>query len=321
MPEPLRILSIDGGGIRGILPATVLAALEEEADRPVAELFDLIAGTSTGGILALALTVPAADGSRAPRFSATQLVNLYVEEGPKIFHRSLLDRARTVDGLTDEKYRNDGLRDALQRYLGDASLRDTLVDVLVTAYDTAERSPFFFRTTRADPPGWDWPMASAALATATAPTYFEPVRLVTPDGSREFSLIDGGVFATNPAMCAIAEALATGRGDDVVMLSLGTGQLTRPLPWKKVKDWGLVEWARPVIDVIFDGLADTVDFQAGQILGDRYHRIQTELVAGASDDLDDASERNLKALRKLADDLVRRERGVIKDVAALLTGG
>lgn len=320
MPQPLRILSIDGGGIRGIVPATVLAALEDEAGRPICELFDLIAGTSTGGILALALTVPAADDATRPRFTAEELVDLYVEEGPKIFDRSLLDRVRTVDGIADEKYRNDGLRDALDRYLGDARLRDTLVDVLVTAYDTAERAPFFFRTTRADPPGWDWPMASAALATATAPTYFEPVRLVTPDGSREFSLIDGGVFATNPAMCALAETLATGRGEDVVMVSLGTGQLTRPLPWAKVKDWGLLQWARPIIDVIFDGVADTVDFQARQILGDRYHRIQAKLVDGASDDLDDASQRNLKALRDLADGLVRNERAKIEELAGLLQG-
>jgi patatin-like phospholipase/acyl hydrolase len=190
--------------------------------------------------------------------------------------------------------------------------------VLVTSYDTKERDPFFFRSSRAHQAGWDWPMAIAAQATSAAPTYFEAVKLEAPDGSREFSLIDGGVFATNPAMCAIAEAIAGGRSD-IVMLSLGTGQHTRKLPWSEIHDWGLVEWARPLVDVIFDGVADTVDFQAKQILGESYRRIQAELLHGASDNLDDATPENLKALSDLAKRTVKKETATIDAAAAVLT--
>jgi patatin-like phospholipase/acyl hydrolase len=315
--RPYRILSIDGGGIRGILPATVLGELERRAGKPASQLFDLIAGTSTGGILALALTVPAADGRR-PRFAAAELVDLYVKSGHEIFNRTLVDRIRTIDGLSDERYQNKGLKHVLATYFGDARLQSALTDVLVTSYDTKERDPFFFRSSRAHQAGWDWPMAVAAQATSAAPTYFEPVKLDAPDGSRQFSLIDGGVFATNPAMCAIAEAIAGGHSD-IVMLSLGTGQHTRKLPWSEVHDWGLVEWARPLVDVIFDGVADTVDFQAKQILGESYRRIQAELRQGASDDLDNATPGNLKALLELADRTVKRESATIDAATAVLT--
>jgi patatin-like phospholipase/acyl hydrolase len=128
-----RILSIDGGGIRGIIPALVLAELERRAGKPVAELFDLIAGTSTGGILACGLTIPG-DGGR-PRWHAEELVALYEKEGPHIFDRSLLKRITSLEGIIDERYPNRPLHDVLRRYFGDARLRNALTRVLVPAYE------------------------------------------------------------------------------------------------------------------------------------------------------------------------------------------
>lgn len=311
MAQPVRVLAIDGGGIRGIIPATVLADLELRAGRPVSELFDLIAGTSTGGILALALTAPGDDGG--PRFSANEIVDIYVHEGPRIFSRSIFDRIRSVEGALDEKYPSDGLVAVLSERFGDLRLRDARRDVLVTAYDTVGRTPFFFRSSRArTDPRQDWAMRDAAHATSAAPSYFEPVKLAD-----QLSLIDGGVFSANPAMCALAEMLRVREPHEMVMVSLGTGQQTRPLPWKKVHDWGALEWARPLIDILLDGQADAVDFQAGQLLEDRYWRIQTEL-QNASDNLDDASEDNLRALQAEGLALARREAETLASLAELL---
>src|SRR3954447_11828002 len=195
MAEPLRVLAIDGGGIRGIIPATVLADLEVRSGRPVCDLFDLVVGTSTGGILALALTAPG-EGGR-PRWRAEELITLYVREGPRIFSRTVFDRIRSADGALDEKYPSDGLVEVLAESFGELRLRDALIDVMVTAYDTVGRRPFFFRSSRARADAaQDWPARDAAHATSAAPSYFEPVKL------GDFSLIDGGVFAANPAMCA-----------------------------------------------------------------------------------------------------------------------
>jgi predicted acylesterase/phospholipase RssA len=311
MAQAVRVLSIDGGGIRGIIPATVLADLELRGGRPVTQLFDLVAGTSTGGILALAVTAPGEDGG--PRWRAHELVGLYEREGPRIFRRSVLDRVRSVEGTLDEKYPSRGLVEVLGERFGDLRLRDALADVLVTAYETERRTPFFFRSARArTDAAYDFAMRDVAHATSAAPTYFEAVKL------GEHSLIDGGVFAANPAMCGLAEVLRADQQRPVLMVSLGTGQQTRPLPWKRIKDWGALEWARPVLDVIFDGTADVVDFQARQMLGEgRYWRLQTEL-RRASDDLDDVSADNMRALREEAGALVEREAGTLAAIAAAL---
>src|SRR5690606_13500980 len=122
--------------------------------------------------------------------------------------------------------------------------------VLVTAYDLVARRPRFFKSWREDAAGV--PMALAAEATSAAPTYFEPVR----DG--DAALIDGGVFAGNPAMCAYAEGVRLRPDAEIHVLSLGTGSQTRPIPYEQAKDWGVLEWARPIVDVVFDGSSDTV---------------------------------------------------------------
>lgn len=309
MPERVKVLSIDGGGIRGIIPALVLAEIERRSGRPAAALFDLIAGTSTGGILACALAKPDA-------LPAERLVDLYEKEGPHIFSRTIWQRIRSGEGLVDEKYDATALEDALGRYLGDARLRDTVTDVLVTAYDTERRRPEFFKSARArEDRAQDFPLRAVARATASAPTYFEPFLL----GDRP--LIDGGVFAVNPGMSALAEVLRYSPGAEVVLVSLGTGQLTRPFPYDEVKDWGLVEWARPLIDVVFDGSSDVVDYQLTQIVGpERFFRFQTELTT-ASDDLDDAGEGNLRALRLTGERLIaERAREVDAAVTALRAG-
>jgi uncharacterized protein len=309
VPERVNVLSIDGGGIRGVIPALVLAEFERRTKKPAAELFDLIAGTSTGGILACALAKPDA-------LSAERLVDLYQQEGPKIFSQDVWQRIHSVGGLVDEKYDDDGLEDALGRYLGDARLRDTVTDVLIPSYDTERRRPEFFKSARArEDSSRDFALRAVARATSSAPTYFEPALI----GDRP--LIDGGVFAVNPGMCAVAEVMRYQPGAEIVLVSLGTGQLTRPFPYEEVRDWGLVEWARPVIDVVFDGASDVVDYQLTQLLGEpRFFRFQTELTT-ASDDLDDASERNLRALRLTGERLIaERERDLSEAIVALDRG-
>jgi patatin-like phospholipase/acyl hydrolase len=291
--ERVKVLSIDGGGIRGIIPSVVLAEIERRTGRPAGETFDLIAGTSTGGLIACAVAKPPLP------LSAEEVVALYENEGPGIFSRSVFQRIRSVGGLADEKYDADALEEVLARYLGDARLRDTTTDIIVTAYDTESRRPEFFKSTRArEDDARDFALREVARATAAAPTYFQPALT----GDRP--LIDGGVFAVNPGMCALAEVRRDSPGAEVVLISLGTGQLTRPFPYDEVKDWGLVEWARPLIDIVFDGASDVVDYQLTQLLGEgRFFRFQTELI-GASDDLDDASEQNLRALKRTGERLI-----------------
>jgi patatin-like phospholipase/acyl hydrolase len=306
----MRVLSIDGGGIRGIIPATVLAALEARTGRAVCDLFDLIGGTSTGGILALALTRPGASSPPGPRWSADEVVTLYRQEGQRIFSRTLGKRITSVEGLIDERYANAPLREVLERYLGETTVDQALTDVFVTTYDLHARQPKFFKSWREDA---GLPMAVAAEATAAAPTYFEPVAV------GDTALIDGGVFAGNPAMCAYAEAVRLWPDEQISVLSLGTGSQTRTIPFEKARGWGVLEWARPIIDVVFDGSSDAVDYQLEHVLGDRYVRLQTTLDL-ANDDMDDASPVNIAALEAEGMRLVEQNAAVLDRLASELVG-
>ncbi len=314
----MKILSIDGGGVRGIIPAMVLAELEERAGKPAAEMFDLIAGTSTGGILATALASPDQNGN--PRWAAAELVDLYRTESPDIFRRSLWQIATSGGGFLDEKHDHAALVAALKRYLGDTRLSEALTRVLITAYDLESRRPYFFKSWRAreEPDEKDFPMTVVAHATAAAPTYFEPVHVQPADGSDALALVDGGVFATNPGMSAYAEVRRIAPRAKVKLVSLGTGQLTKPIRYEDAKDWGLIAWVRPIIDVVFDGVADAVDYQLLQVLDDgAYHRFQVVLER-ASDALDDASPRNIALLENQARELIERNDEALTKLAAEL---
>lgn len=315
-----RVLSIDGGGIRGILPARILAWLEERTGRPTSELFDLIAGTSTGAILTAGLTVPDTAGS--PRLDAATMERLYHEQGPRIFSRPVLHRVRTANGTLGPRYPSTALAEVLADTLGDARLADLRTDVLIPAYESELRTPWFFRSTRAQrDPACDFALTDVVQAATAAPTYFRPARITGGDG-RSWTLLDGGLYANDPALSALVEAFAVPDITEVVVLSLGTGALNRPLPYETIRSWGLIRWARPVLEVVFDGVSDVVDHLMSRLVRStdrltRYERIQVDL--SASDAIDDASPANLAALSALADQMVDEHRPLLEDLAALLT--
>jgi patatin-like phospholipase/acyl hydrolase len=318
----VKVLSIDGGGIRGIIPALVLAEIESQTKRPACELFDLIAGTSAGGIITLGVTAPGQNGK--PLHSAAELADFFVTDGPKIFSRSLLRTIRTLDGLCEEKYSVSGLDAALKHNLGEALLSEALSDVLITSYDVQSHEPLFIKSRQARAqPKRNYPMRVVARATSAAPTYFEPEHAippaVAPGEPSDYALVDGGTFANNPALCAYAEAVRNHRGADILVVSLGTGRLTESIPFRKAKHWGLVEWARPLLGVIMDGTSAAIDYQLDQLLGHnvRHFRFQTEL-KGVSDSLDDVEHANIEGLERLAKKLIKDSAAQLAAVCKLV---
>lgn len=320
MSTPIKVLSIDGGGIRGIIPAMVLAEIEDRTAKPICELFDLIAGTSTGGILALGLTKPDSNGK--PEHTAANLARLYEKEGKKIFPQSIFSSIRS---LKDEKYPSEGIESVLEQYFGETRLREALTDVLISSYDIELRRPYFFKSKKAklEPKRRDFLMKKVARATSAAPTYFEPLKLETNDLSDYYPLIDGGVYANNPAMCAYVEARTTyPDATDFIVVSLGTGELTARLPYDKVKNWGLLEWAQPILNVTFDGVSDTVHYQLQQLLAadsdpQRYFRLQIRL-PDRGDRMDDASPENIRLLKQQAQEIIDQS-DALKTVCRLLS--
>lgn len=311
--DRFRILTVDGGGIRGLIPALVLAELERRlAEREgeharISDFFHLLAGTSTGGLIALSLTAPDPDLPGRPLVSARELAALYVEDGPAIFRRSLGQRLSTIDGLIGPKYSPAPLEEAVKRRLGDARLAQALREVIVTAYDMTDRQPYFFKRWRAREPDQaespaetrNNPIVDAALATSAAPTYFPSHEL----GGH--ALIDGGVFAGNPVIAAIAEALkrteSPGRlgTEDLLVVSIGTGVNEEGFAQGEVSGWGKLGWILPqgseppILSAVLDGASDGADHWAHMLLnhdpgaaaptageigrGPRYFRLQVRL--------------------------------------------
>ncbi len=328
-----RILSIDGGGIRGIIAGQILAALQRQLPaapgRPgarLAEFFDLVAGTSTGGILACLYLCPRTDRPRAPRFSAAEAVALYTDHGAEVFDLSVWRRIVTAGGLNDETYSAAGLEKLLADTFGNLALRDLVKPCLIPGYDIERRKAHFFTAHDARRrPEKDFLVRDAARASAAAPTIFEPVKVKSLTGT-EHALIDGGVFANNPALCAYAEARCF-RGKptaaDMVIFSVGTGAKLRPYPFDRAKDWGKVGWLGPVLDIIMSGVAETVDYELRKLFeavraSRQYIRVDPDL-GGASPDLDDARPENIAALKAAGDKAAEDHAAELDRVVELVT--
>ena len=265
-----RILSIDGGGIRGIVTTVIMQRLTAT---PGLENFldtvDLIAGTSTGGLLALALARGQGLG---------EIRDLYVNDGPKIFDDSWLDDLLDLGKLRGADYKTAPMRRVFKRILGtETTLGQLDKNVLITAFDLdnedtdkAKRTwkPKIFHNLPGTNSDKNELAYKVGLYTAAAPTYFPTV-----DG-----YVDGGVYANNPAMCALAQTQDKRYFepptdlDEIVLLSLGAG--TSPFHIKgKTHDWGYAQWAKPLINLMLDGVSGIADYQCKQMLGAGYHRL------------------------------------------------
>ncbi|TVQ21772.1 MAG: patatin [Leptolyngbya sp. DLM2.Bin15] len=294
-----KILSIDGGGIRGLIPALVLANIERNTGKAVAECFDLIAGTSTGGILALGFSKPDAQGK--PKYSAYDLAEIYEQKGDEIFPRSSCKKISSINGLINTRYSHEGLEEILDMYFGDDLLGSGLTRTLITSYDIENREPLFFKSWREE--FGSVLMKHAARATSAAPTYFEPALI--PIGNTKKALVDGGVFINSPSVSAYVEAKRLFPEEhDFFVLSLGTGELTRAIPYSQAKDWGKASWLLPLLSCVFDGVVDAAHYQMNMLLDDKYIRLQTDLYK-ASDDIDNVTDDNIKKLEAEAKELIR----------------
>lgn len=317
--SPVRILSIDGGGIRGIIPAMVLARIEKLTNRPIARLFDLIAGTSTGGIVALGLTIPKMPGR--PLYAAQEFASMFEREGPRIFSRSLLRTLVTSDSLFWKKYSSQGIEQVLLEYFGDSRLSDAVTDILIPSYEIQRRFPFFFKSANARRRrDYDFPARDIARATSAAPSYFEPMRIPTGTNLDNYTLIDGGVFANNPAACALVEAQSTlPHSGGFLVVSLGTGSLMQTLRVGRARNWGCLLWAKPLLNAMFDGVSSTVDFQLRQLMPTGYYRFQPNLDA-RNHRLDNTSPANIAALKALADRMIDEKSAELEALCEQLTG-
>ncbi len=269
MSPQRRILSIDGGGIKGVLPAAFLAGLEESLPCPIHEYFDLIVGTSTGGILALGLGLG---------FRASEMLAFYEELGPKVFARKRL--VKLARWLGYEQYSPAPLRAVLTAKFGKHRLGHSKVRLVVPSFNLDTGEVYVFKTSHHPRFEKDYKVhaADVAMHTAAAPTYFPPSR-----STSGVPLIDGGMWANNPAGLAAVEALSVlgWPRDEVKMLSLGC--TSTPLN-SKLPRWfgaGGVFWARRIVDVFMVAQSSSSIGTAQLLLGHaNVHRYDPQAAPG-----------------------------------------
>ena len=270
--------------------------------------------------MALGFVKPKSPGSKEPAYTGRDMVEMYEKYGRQIFPKSRLGK---LEKLFRSEYSTAGLDDMLETYFGDARLKEALATIVVTSYDIENRMAFFFRSSNAKiakiQESYDYPMKSVARATSAAPTYFPPAKIPRGVKTDEYwNLIDGGVYANNPAMCAYVEALGVNPKAEICVVSLGTGVAEPTSYANKADQWGLAGWARPIITITMEGPGNTVDYQLTRLLNTRnYYRFQTQ-VDKDSAILDNTAPANIKRLKEIALKMINDQSARFEDACLKL---
>ncbi|CAF0848943.1 unnamed protein product [Adineta ricciae] len=294
-----NILSIDGGGIRGIIPAIWLMSLEHKIRQPISSIFHVIAGTSTGAIIGAGLTTPSLTDSSKPRYQAADLVEIYRKKAKQVFsiNENFISRMRNYV-LKEAKYLDAGRHMLFSDYFGGSRLSDALAELIIPAVKSDSNvTDIFTRHGSLKDRTKNHLLTEILMCTTAAPTYFQAYKL------ENVLYVDGGVQANNPAMFAYDHAISANCNCDknrIRLLSLGTGDYVSD-SLNPNESRNLLFWAKnhqSVLRVLMDGPQNNIDLHLNSVLNENYHRWQIWLENPI--DLDDTEENSINKLIDLA---------------------
>jgi patatin-like phospholipase/acyl hydrolase len=317
MKKKFRILSLDGGGLRGVAQLLVLKRIEIITGKKIHELFDLIVGTSTGGIIACGLTAKE-NGRNA--LTIDKLIELYTTNADIIFPKQdnkLKQWYRSLKGIFNNKFNEDGLNNQLEKYFNDIRLSETLKPLIVTSYDINQNEIIMFKSRLSNLMGFDAKMKDVCRATSAAPTYLPPYKMNYMNVDR--LLIDGGVYVNNPAMAAISDALRHRYNEeeikleDIQVMSIGSGMYSEKVGAGQNK-FGIVMWGPVISTVMIQASAKLVEYECEQLPLDKFLRLQFIIDEEDRADMADSrpetiryimNEVNNQILNKRLDDIIQ----------------
>lgn len=316
-----RILCLDGGGIRGIISGTIVAYIEQriqvvtgKLDARISDYFDMIAGTSTGGILTCCYLFP------DKKFSAQQAVDLYVKRSKQIFDVPLLYKLKSVGGFNLADYPVVNIEKIFNEYFGVTTLSQLVKPCVITAYDISRGKIKIFNSVDANQSNIrNFYIKDVCRSTSAAPSYFVPAQIKSLYGDIS-NLVDGGVFANNPTMCAFAESKALFGKEELFIISIGTGRESKTYDINDVVKWGKIKWFKPSINMLMSSNSECVDYVTGKIeeVND-YIRMNPSLY-NASHDMDDASDSNINNLIAAGKTYVADNMTMLNNIVDLLIG-
>jgi patatin-like phospholipase/acyl hydrolase len=326
-----RILSIDGGGIRGIIPGMVIVALEDKLkelsgnpNTHISDYFDFFSGTSTGGLLTAILLFPSDEDPTRPKFSAREALDIYLEHGTAIFSTSKTRKFLSRFGLLSEIYNASVFEEILHDYFGDTRLSQLIKPCIMTAYNIELRKNHLFRQQKALSHGdaRDFYVRDVCRATSAAPTIFSVAEIFSLANTR-YVLIDGGLFAHNPSIVALLEVLKTFNTfniSDVHILSLGTGITKNAYNYEDFKKKKAISIGPALVDIMTSSSSESNDYFLRQLFRSvsrtgNYSRIEPNNLSSINPGLDAASKSNIQKIVTLADKLVSENEPILASLA------
>ncbi|AIT63029.1 patatin-like phospholipase family protein [Coxiella burnetii] len=318
----IRILSLNGGGIRGILTAHVLQYLEKVTGKPISKLFDFVTCTSTGCLIAAQLLTPDANGN--PRFTAAEVLKNYDRQARAIFRNPLSHKIISLGGFLGPEYSNRGKEQILKRHLGSILFAQLLLPTVVTAYSLKERAPRLFKSYSEEARHYYlWAVLNAATS---APIFFPAMVLRSiRDKYPEDIIIDGGIYAPNPSLTGLAQAFVRYPKSDYLLVSIGTGHHIPSVSSKQATHWGILGWWRSLLLMLFN--AQSIDanrvlsnIDESDVLGRRldYYYFSVA-IATDSEFIDNISSENIKRLNAYGEKLVEENRFQLDQLAKRLS--
>jgi patatin-like phospholipase/acyl hydrolase len=295
-----KILSIDGGGMRGLISVLVLKEIEKKTNKNIGDMFDLITGTSTGGMITLGLTVT---NNGKVQYNCDNIKKMYIDDGTTIFQKNPF----SLFGLLRPKYSKKGLKDISEKYFNHKLLKNTSTRVMINTFDIKKMQPVLFRSYKHK--FKNIPMKTILRATTAAPTFFEPVKY------NNKVLIDGGVFANNPLLIGLIEAQKLFNNEEILFISLGNSLTMEKYNYNNSSKWGLIEWIDPIKDVLLDSTIKTDNYISTKLFNNmngQFYRLNN--ISNKNYPMDDTSNENINNLIEIGKKIIKNNKNKINEI-------
>lgn len=316
----IRILSLSGGGIRGLVTLEVLKYLEEKTGKPISQLFDLVVGSSTGSLISSLLLYPDENGQ--PKYTASQVSDLYAQHSHMIIDQPWWYKWLTLNGLLGPQYMNAGKKKLLSSKFDGLTLNQLLLPTIIPAYSVKSQLPRRFYSWRQPDGNYQlWPLI---LAATSPPGYFPHVILVSPNNKGFDVLVDSGIYADDPSLVGLSAAVDLVPEEQFLIISIGTGVYVPAINEVEASHWGKLRWAQDLVDVIMNAqnlnYVETLNIFSEKLITPNveYHHFDIELPSEAANFID-MSPKNIQALKQAGQQLVNDNQAELDRVAELLT--